>query len=87
MSPAALQRVADVMGRKLHPSTEPEASLRGAAIRALEKIDIDAEAEGGGRLIASPKPFQPRRKYAAMYARERERQVRLEKLLTAAGRI
>lgn len=86
-SPASLQRLADVMGRPLHPSTEPEASLRGAAIRALEKIDIDAEAGGDGKLLATHKPFSPRKKYAAMYARERERQVRLEKLLTAAGGI
>ena len=86
-SPASLQRLADVMGRPLHASTEPEASLRGAAIRALEKIGIDAEAEGGGKLLAAHQPFQPRRKYAAMYAHERERQVRLEKLLTSAARI
>ncbi len=86
-SPASLQRLADVMGRLLHPSTEPEASLRGAAIRALEKIGIDAEAEGGGKLLATGTPLRPRKKYAALYAQERERQVKLEKLFTSAGRI
>ena len=84
-SPSSLQRLADVMNRPLHPSIEPEASLRGAAIRGLEKIGIDAESENAGKLLATRVPVRPRPKYAALYGKEQERQGRLEKLLTAAG--
>ena len=84
-SPSSLQRLADAMGRALHPSSEPEATLRGAAIRGLEKIGIDAEGEADGKLVALRAPVRPRGKYAALYAQERERQSRLEKLLTAAS--
>ncbi len=86
-SPSSLQRLADVLGRPLHPSTEPEASLRGAAIRGLEKIGVDPEGEQGGPLPATREPVRPREKYAALYAKDRERQERLEKLLTAAGKL
>lgn len=86
-SPSSLQRLADVMNRPLHASLEPEASLRGAAIRGLEKIGIDAEAASGGKLLAGENPVRPRAKYAALYSHERERQNRLEKLVTAAGKL
>ena len=36
-----LQRLANVLGRPVYPSTEPEASLRGAAVYALEKMDLE----------------------------------------------
>ncbi|MFZ4597208.1 MAG: gluconokinase [Terrimicrobiaceae bacterium] len=39
-SPTAIQRLANVMGRTLHPNPEREASLRGAAIFAMEKSHL-----------------------------------------------
>ena len=74
-----LQRLADVLGRPVSPSTEPEASLRGAAVYALEKMALpgwthDPLPEVGATV-------RPRARYAALYVRERERQRQLEALM------
>ena len=79
-----LQRLADVLGRPVFPSLEPEASLRGAAVYALEKIDApgwtdDAPPEVGPAV-------RPRSRYAGLYRQERARQHRLETLMTTASR-
>ena len=71
-SPAALQRLADVMGQPIYPNDEMEASIRGAAICALEKLGSPAPP-----LVLS-KPVKPRARYAKEYATARERQLALE---------
>ena len=71
-SPAALQRLADVLGQPVYPNDEMEASIRGAAIYALEKLGRPAPA-----LVLS-KPVRPRARYAKQYAEARERQRELE---------
>jgi gluconokinase len=40
-APHDVQRFADVLGRPLHPCTEPEASLRGAAVHALTRLGFE----------------------------------------------
>ena len=74
-SPTSLQRLADVLGKPLHPNDEMEASLRGAAIFAIEKLGLPSPP--------SPlqKPLKPRQKYAALYAIERAKLQSLEALL------
>ena len=71
-SPSALQRLADVLGQPVYPNDEMEASIRGAAICALEKIGSPAPA------LALPKPIRPRARYSKLYAEARERQRSLE---------
>ena len=72
-----LQRLADVLGRPVRPSLEPEASLRGAAVYALEKSAVASETSSDlGRLVGPA--VRPRSRIAALYARERERQGWLE---------
>lgn len=73
-SPAALQRLADVLGQPVYPNDEMEASIRGAAIFALEKLGLPAPA------LVLPKPVKPRARYAKLYAEARERQRTLEGL-------
>jgi len=72
-SPSALQRLADVLGRPVYASSEPEASLRGAACFAMGKLGL-----------ATPKPelgpaIRPRPAITRAYAIAREEQVRLER--------
>ncbi len=74
-SPAAIQRLCNILGQPVYPNNEPEASLRGAAVFALEKI---------GFPIASAKLsncIRPSVKAARLYAIERDKQQRLETLL------
>ena len=71
-SPAALQRLADVLGQPVYPNDEMEASIRGAAIFALEKLGLPAPA------FVLPKAVKPRARYARLYATARERQRKLE---------
>jgi gluconokinase len=71
-SPSSLQRLADVMGRPLTSLNEPEASLRGAAIFALERLGHrDVLAPATGRTV---KPDAAR---AKRYAIERARMAEL----------
>ena len=72
-SPAALQRLADVLGQPVYPNDEMEASIRGAAIYALEKLGHPAPA------LILPKPVRPRARYAKQYAEARERQKAIER--------
>ena len=71
-SPVALQRLADVLGQPVYPNDEMEASIRGAAIYALEKLGQPAPA------FVLPKPIKPRARSAKQYAEARERQRALE---------
>jgi gluconokinase len=71
-SPEALQRLANVLGRPVWVSDEPEASLRGAACFALEQL---------GQALEEPKlagVIRPDRTAARAYLRARQRQIRLE---------
>ena len=78
-SAGLLQRLADVLGRPVHPSMEPEASLRGAAVYALERNGCGVDSQ---RMVGQT--VSPSRSIAALYAGERKRQQRLESLMTAA---
>ena len=73
-SRANLQLLADVLGRKLIVCSEPEASLRGAAVYALEKLGVTVPPPLAGRLI------RPRLRFLRQYATARQRQERLEKV-------
>jgi gluconokinase len=74
-SPSGMQRLADVLGQPVYASDEPEASLRGAAIFALEKLGAPAPATPLKNAV------RPRQKIAKLYAAEREKQRGLEALL------
>jgi gluconokinase len=64
--------LADVMGRPLTALDEPEASLRGAAIFALERLGHHALlAPATGRTV------KPDAKRAKRYARDRARMAEL----------
>ena len=80
-SAGLLQRLADVLGREVHASREPEASLRGAAVYALEKTGVKV---GGEDAVDSSvgKAVRPRVKIALAYAGQRARQQRLENAMT-----
>lgn len=71
-SPSSLQRLADVMNRPLTALDEPEASLRGAAIFALERLGHEALlAPATGRTV------KPNKRRAQRYAIERARMAEL----------
>lgn len=74
-SAQALQRLADVFGQPLYPSEEMEASIRGAAIYALEQLGDPVGAAKFGPAV------KPRAPYAKLYAEARERQRKIEELL------
>ena len=79
-----LQRLANVLGRPVSPSKEPEASLRGAAVYALEKIG--AEGWHDGMPLEIGPAVRPLARPATLYAHERERQRKLEALMQSDGR-
>jgi gluconokinase len=74
-SASALERIANVLGRPIYPSDEPEPASRGAAVFALEKLGYPIPPQ---KLI---NPVKPRKAAAREYAIERERQRKLEELL------
>jgi gluconokinase len=76
-SSPALQRLANVIGRPLRACTEPEASLRGAAVYVIERMNGHPLPLRPGRL------YRPRARAAAAYAKAREAQVALERSLAA----
>ena len=77
-SAGLLQRLADVLGRPVHPSTEPEASLRGAAVYALERAGRKVPVSG---IVGSA--VLPRSRIASLYAQERQRQQQLDATIAA----
>ena len=76
-SPSALQRLANALGRPIYASPEPEASLRGAACFAMEKLGVKPLRPRLGRAV------RPNADVARAYIRARERQVRLERQFTS----
>jgi gluconokinase len=73
-----LQIVADALGRPIVTSGVQEASLRGAAVLALERLGETPEPTPLGAVV------EPRRDRAAAYRRARERQRRLYDAVTSA---
>lgn len=73
-SPASFQRLADCIGSPLIAADEPETSLRGAAVLALERLGHRPAAIGG-------RTVRPRATYATAYARQRRDLARLEKTI------
>lgn len=74
-SRSSMQRLADVLNQPVYANPEPEASIRGAAVFALEKLGMRVPDLKAGA------PMRPRAKIAARYAEDRARQVALESLL------
>jgi len=72
-SKSALRRLANVMGRPLYANPEPEASLRGAAVFALEKLGLPvADLKYGPSVV-------PTASIHRIYRAERARQTVLER--------
>jgi len=80
-SPESLQRLANVLGRTVYASSEPEASLRGAACFAMGKLGVEPAAPRLGAAI------RPQAIAARAYAKARLRQAGLEELMRAARRV
>ncbi len=75
-SRSALQRLATVLGCPLAVSAEPEASLRGAAVFALEKLGATPQPLRMGA------PVRPVPRAFRAHAEARERQAQLEALVS-----
>jgi sugar (pentulose or hexulose) kinase len=73
-SRSALQRLANVMGEPLRANSEPEASLRGAAVFALEKLQIELPQLKYGV------PVKPTAAVHRLYLKERTRQAQIESI-------
>jgi sugar (pentulose or hexulose) kinase len=74
-SQTALQRLSDVLNQPLHANPEPEASIRGAAVFAMEKLHLPIKP------LLQDVPLQPRPEVAEKYLTAREKQKALETLL------
>ena len=73
-SPASFQRLADCIGAPLIAADEPETSLRGAAVLALERIGATPAAIGG-------RTVRPKARQALAYAAQRRELDHLENTL------
>jgi gluconokinase len=71
-SKSALQRLADVLNQPVYPNDEPEASIQGAAVYALQKLGFTLPDFRFG------KPIKPRAVAAEKYAQARARQQEAE---------
>jgi gluconokinase len=71
-SAQALQRLADVLNHPIYPNDEMEASIRGAAIYAFERLGVKPSE------LRLGKPVKPRSTFARQYAELRQRQEQLE---------
>ncbi len=74
-SPTAVQRLADCLGVPLTTSAEPETSLRGAAVLALERLGIHGLTPDLGRTV------RPRAALIRAYAQQRRTLQSLESRL------
>jgi len=74
-SESALQRLADVLNQPLFPNPEPEASIRGAAVFAMERLKMPVAPLPETRVLL------PRAEFAHRYAEARASQTKLERLL------
>ncbi len=78
-SPALLRLLADAIGRDIRVSSEPEASLRGAAVYALEHMGHKRTPLRKGKIVRHHPGL------ALEHRVRRERQVALEKILSIAA--
>lgn len=77
-SKSALRRLANVMGRSVYANPEPEASLRGAAVFAIEKLGHPlAEMKYGPATAPTPSIHR-------LYRADRARQAQVEARLSAS---
>jgi gluconokinase len=76
----AIKLLADAIGRDVEIARELEASLRGAALHALNQEGIKVSAAGGGRVVKWDRAL------TAKHRKRRERQIELEKILTSSYR-
>jgi gluconokinase len=74
-SQTALQRLADILDQPVYANPEPEASIRGAAVYAMEKLNLPI------RPLPESAPLVPRREFAIQYREARAKQTALENLL------
>ncbi len=74
-SESSIQRMANVLGRPVYASPEPEGSLRGAAIYALERLGVKPLR------LKPEEPVRPERDIHKLYQTACRRQERLERLL------
>lgn len=75
-SQTALQRLADILDQPVYANPEPEASIRGAAVYAMEKLSLPIKP------LQESAPLVPRREFATQYREARAKQTALENLLT-----
>lgn len=75
-SPASLRMLADALGRDLRISTEPEASLRGAAVYVLGAMEREVEPLRKGTIVRHDRALTKKHRV------RRECQVALEELLS-----
>jgi len=75
-SRSALRRLANVLGCRIYGNPEPEASLRGAAVFALEKLGLKIAEMNYGAPVPSSAPAH------RLYRAERERQAAVERLFS-----
>jgi gluconokinase len=79
-SPTEMKLLADALGRDIEVAHKPEASLRGAAIHALNQLGIQVETGTGGKIGKCDRAL------AAKHRHRRQRQIDLEALLTSVSR-
>jgi gluconokinase len=70
-SRSSLQRLADVLNQPLYPNDEPEATLKGAALYVLEKLDVSLPQVPLTQII------RPNPSAAEAYAAARQRHQKL----------
>jgi gluconokinase len=78
-SAASLRLLADALGRDIRVSSEPEASLRGAAVYALEHLGYKLTPLRKGKIV------RHRPALAIKHRVRRERQAALEKMLSISA--
>ena len=64
-SPSSLQRLANILNRPIYPNAEPEASIRGAALYALERENAPIAP------LSLPRPIRPQRQTVDAYQKAR----------------
>ena len=76
-SKSAMQRLANVMDSAVYPNPEAEASIRGAAVFAIEKLGLPIAPLKNSRAI------RPQKRAATDYRKEREKISALERILSS----
>ena len=74
-SPSSLRRLSNILNRPIYPNAEPEASIRGAAVYALEREGVPIAPSRFTR------PIRPDPAIAAAYKRESACQAALDQRL------